>query len=313
MAGISVREQALYAAVEATPGTAETLAGTDVLQVMNLQPNPVENIRLLERQIIRSSLNPEQAVYGGALFSFQFDVELKGSGSAGSAPRLGRLLRACGMDETIVASTSVTYTPSSDMANHDTVTIGYREGPNYRVVKGCRGNVTFNLTAGEYGVLSFRMVGKIHSESEASAPVPVFETTIPRAFLGATFSIGGTSIPIEALTFDLQNNIAIAPDPNQTDGFGEIRITERNTQGTVNPEAQKISTKDFIALLRSGTTQAIQTGTIGSTAGNRWAIAVPKAYFREIGYGEREGLLTKEITFGCVEDSGDDEISIQFT
>lgn len=310
---ISVREQALYAAVEVTPGTAETLAGTDALEVQNLQPNPVENIRMLDRQIIRGSLNPAQSVYGGSLFGFQFDVELKGSGSAGSAPRLGRLLRACGMDETIVAATSVTYTPNSDMSSHDSVTIGYRDGPNFRVIKGCRGNVAINLSAGQYGVLSFTMLGKIESESEASAPAPSYETTIPRAFVGASFAIGGTAVPIEALTFDLQNTTSYSPDPNQPDGFGAIRITERNTQGTMNPEAQGINTKDFIGLLRAGTTQAIATGTIGSTTGNRWAISVPSAYFREIAFGEREAVLTNEITFGCAESSGDDEISIQFT
>lgn len=310
---ISVREQALYAAVEATPGVAETLAGSDVLQVSNLQPNPTENIRMLDRTIIRGSLNPEQSVYGGSLFGVTFDMELKGSGTAGTAPRLGRLLRACGMDETIVAATSVTYTPSSDMANHDSVTIGYRDGPNFRVLKGCRGNVSLNLTAGQYGVLSFTMVGHIESEAEDSAPEPSIESTVPRAFIGASFSIGGTAVPIEALTLDLSNTVSITPDPNSADGYGPVRVTARNTQGTVNPEAQSINTKDFIGLLRSGTTQAIQTGTIGSVEGNRFAIAIPKAYFREIGFGEREAMLTNEITFGCREDSGDDEISIQLT
>lgn len=310
---ISVREQALYAAIEDTPGTAEELAGTDVLQVSNLQANPVENLRMLDRTIIRGSLNPAQSVYGGSLFGFTFDVELKASGTAGTAPRLGRLLRACGMDETIVTSTSVTYTPSSDMENHDTVTIGYRDGPNFRVIKGCRGNVSINLTAGQYGVLSFTMVGKIESEAEESAPEPSFESTIPRAFVGASFSIGSDAVPIEALTFDLQNTISISPDPNDSDGFGVIRITERNTQGTVNPEAQGIDTKDFIGLLRSGTTQAIQTGTVGGSGGHQWAITAPKAYFREISFGEREALLTNEITFGCAENAGDDDLSIQFT
>lgn len=310
---ISIREQALYAAIEDTYGVAEELAATDVLQVQNLQPNPVENLRMLERQIIRGSLNPEQAVYGGSLFGVQFDMELKGSGSAGVAPRLGRLLVACGMAETVAADTSVTYKPSSDMANHKSVTIGYRDGPNFRVLKGCRGNVSINLTTGQYGVLTFTMVGHIESESEASAPEPSFESTIPRAFVGADFKIGGTAIPIESLTIDLSNTVAIAPNPNSADGYGAIRITARNTQGTMNPEAQSIETKDFIGLLRSGTTQAIQTGTIGSNAGNRWAISIPKAYFREIGFGEREGLLINDITFGCAESSGDDEVSIVFT
>lgn len=312
--GISVRQQGIFVAVEDTYNTAETLVGGDALQVMNLQMKPAENLRMLEREIIRASLNPEQAVYGGSLIGFSFDVEVKGSGTAGTAPILGRVLQACGLAETVVASTSVTYAPDSDLSAHKSVTIGYREGANYRIAKGCRGNVAMNFTAGQYGKLTFTMLGHISAESETAAPTPTFESTIPPAFVGATFKIGTFAAPIEALTVDLSNTVAPATNPNNTDGFGDIRITARNTQGTVNPEVEDISDKDYVALFRAGTQQAIQTGTIGGTAGNQWALSIPKAYFRNVESGDRDSLLVYSISFGAAESSSlDDEISLAFT
>ena len=41
-----------------------------------------------------------------------FEVEMAGSGTAGTAPAFGPLLKACGNSETIVTDTSVTYAPS---------------------------------------------------------------------------------------------------------------------------------------------------------------------------------------------------------
>lgn len=310
---ISTREQAIFAAVESVVGTAETLVGANAIQVMNLQFNPVESLRLIEREIIRQSLNPEKAVYGGALLGFTFDVELKGSGAAGTAPRMGVLLRACGLSETVVASTSVTYEPDSTLADHDAVTIGYMEGANYREATGCRGSVSFNMTTGEYGRASFTMVGKIESESETAAPTASYESTVPPAFLGATFQIGGDAYPIEALTLDVQNTISRSPDPNEDDGYGLIRVTARNCTGTVNPEAQAIDTKDWVGILRAGTNQAIQTGVIGGTGGNQWALTMAQTHFRNISYGDREALLINEIEFGAHDTDGTDNFALQFT
>lgn len=308
---ISTRQQAIFVAVEDVVGTAETLVGADALQIMNLQFNPTEGMRMIEREIIRQNLNPEKAVHGGSLRGFTFDVEVKGSGTEGEAPRLGRLLRACGFDETVVAATSVTYTTGSTLADHESVTIGYMEGPNYRVVKGCRGNVSAQLTTGEYARLSFTMVGHKESEAEASAPTASYESTVPPAFLGATFQIGGAAFPVESLSFDMSNTISRAPDPNQDDGYGEMRVTARNVTGSVNPEAQAIDTKDWIGILEAGTSQDIQTGVIGGTPGNQWALALDNTYFRDIGYGDREALLINDIEFGM--EDPDSDFSLQFT
>lgn len=310
---ISTREQAIYAKIESTPGTYDAPAGSDAIEVANLKVNPAENLRWIERPIIRASLNPQQGLYGGALMGFEFDVELKGSGTAGTAPRWGRLALGCGMQETVVAVTSVTYTPESTLTDHESLSIGYRAGGVYRTAKGCRGTVSLRMAAGEPAMLSFKLVGHINSEADASAPTATYETTRPPPFVGATFTIGSFASAIAELSIDLQNNVAISPDPNGTDGYGEVRVTARNTSGKVNPEAKLIATKDWIGIFRANTTQAIATGVIGGTAGNRWAVSAPAAYIRNPPFGERDELLTHELELGFSESSGDDEIAIALT
>lgn len=311
--GYSVKEQALYAELEAVAGTAETALGTDVVQVANLKPNPAENARMIEREIIRSSPNPEQAVYGGSLFGFSFDVELKGSGTIDSPPRYGRLLKACGMTETINASTSVVYTPMADLSSAPTVTLSYREGGNYRIVKGCRGTFSIDLTVGAYGKITFNMKGRIHSESAASAPTPSYEATVPRAFMGANFTVGAFAAKISKFTLDPQNNLVMPPDPNDAEGFSLPRLTSRNTKCTIDPERELISTKDWIALFRAGTNQAIATGTIGGTAGNRFAISVPNAYVRNPSAADRDELMIYELELGARDTTGADDFTITLT
>lgn len=311
--GYSTREQAIFVEVEAVSGTAETLVGADAVQVQGLKPNLAEDLRMIEREIIRSSFNPEQAVYGGSLIGFQFEVELKGSGTIDVPPRYGDLLRACGLTETVNAAASVVYTPTSTLASIESCTIGYKEGGNYRIAKGCRGTFSVDLTAGKYGKVSFSMKGRISSETAAAAPTPTTETTVPHAFVGATFVIGAYAAPISALKMDIANNVVVSPNPNDAEGFGAIRIVGRATKGSVDPERELISTKDYVGLFRAGTQQAIQTGVIGTVSGNRFALAIPKAYFRNTGAGDRDEILTYDIEFSAADTNGADDFSLTLT
>jgi hypothetical protein len=78
---------------------------------------------VVSREIIRPFLgNPEQLLANQRV-ELTFDVELTGSGAAGTAPAYGILLEACGLDVTTVASTSVTYSPLS--ASFHSATIYY--------------------------------------------------------------------------------------------------------------------------------------------------------------------------------------------
>lgn len=310
----AIKEEAIWAAIEATYNTEEAILATDVLEVENLQANPTESIKIIERNIVRSSLAPQVHQYGGSLFGFSFDTEYKGGGVAGTASRMSRLLRACGMTETLVVSTSATHEPESDTSLHDSLTFFYREGPNLRKVTGSRGTWALNVDAGGRFMLSFTFMGHIASEAVAAAPGETPETTLPPVFRGATFTAKAITTAIGKLSVDIGNTMSIAPDPNSADSFGEIRIGARKMVGSFDPEAESIAVHDFIGDLRSATEFALATGVLGTAAGNQVAVSLPRCQYVNIAPGDREALRVYEASFSAYPTAaGDDDIALQQT
>jgi hypothetical protein len=73
----------------------------------------VEDVDMEELNLQSSSLSPFPAVAGGGFARMTFETPLKGSGVAGTPPEISALFRACGLCETTVGGTSVTYAPAS--------------------------------------------------------------------------------------------------------------------------------------------------------------------------------------------------------
>ena len=95
------------AKAETTEGTAISLAGADAnFQVM--EPKFELMVPMFKREILDVALSPFAMIPGTRLGKISFKVENKGSGTAGTAPAIGKLLKACGFGETVVAVTSVT-------------------------------------------------------------------------------------------------------------------------------------------------------------------------------------------------------------
>ena len=99
-----------------------------------------------------------------------FKVELVPSGTAGTAPAWGPLLRACACAQVIVAGTSVTYNPISD--NHESVTIHLWIGGTRYVLNGARGTCIFRLNAQGIPYMEFAFKGLFAVPSEVDAADP---------------------------------------------------------------------------------------------------------------------------------------------
>lgn len=306
------KREVILAKVESTYGTDATpTAGDNAIQVENVSWSH-EGARMIDRPLTKPSIGMRQSIYGGSLMSITFDVELKGSGAAGTAPDCGALFLGCGMDETISASTSVTYAPVSTA--QDSLTIWYYQDGLLHKMTGARGSFTIQAAAGERVMASFTFTGKIGSVSDAALASPTYDSTGPLIMKGASFSVLSYSATIGVLSIDMGNSISQQPDVNDADGFGEILITGRSITGSIDPLATLEATEAWVANYRAGTAGSLTTGTIGSTAGNRLAITCGQTYYREIGPGDRDGALIYDIGFGAAETAtGDDEISVVFT
>lgn len=289
------------------------VAGTNAILV----ENPVwsfDSARMYERKPVRTSLAPLKPLYAGALVSLKFDVEVKGASAAGVAPELGPLLTACGMSETIVGATSVTYKPSSVVSTHKSITFYLHQDGVRVIITGARGKVTCSHPLGEPGKLTFEFVGHFVSRTDVALGTPTYSSIVPVPLIAIPFVVDSYSGIITKLDWDLGNAIAKPGSIAAADGFAELRITDRNVMGSFDPEQVLAATYNFVTKWTSGASVALDSGLAGSVAGNRWKVTMPAITSTEIGNADREGILTHDVKFRALETAAlDDEIAIAFT
>ena len=141
-----LRKRLIVIETESTYGTDPTPTGADAVLVRDLSITP-QSSDVVSRDLIRPYLGASQQLLANTRVECTFSVELAGSGTAGTAPQYGKALKACGLAETIVANTSVTYDPVS--TGFESVTIHYNiDGVRHKMT-GCRGSVAISANVGE--------------------------------------------------------------------------------------------------------------------------------------------------------------------
>ncbi|MBB6251428.1 phage tail tube protein [Nitrospirillum iridis] len=97
------RNSVVLAKVETTAGTdAAPVAGTDEVLVENLSIS--FNANNIQTHEVTGGLDSLDDIVGGLNGQISFDVYLKGSGTPGTAPEFGKLLKACQFSEIVTAA-----------------------------------------------------------------------------------------------------------------------------------------------------------------------------------------------------------------
>jgi len=304
------RRSVLYAKIEVTYGTDPTPTTTDAILIENLAWSH-EGLRMIDRPSVSGTMATKQQIFGGRLLSVTFSAEIKGSGSAGTAPEIGAVLQACGYSETVSGGVSVTYEPVS--TGIESVTLYLYEDGKRIIVTGCRGNVDFTYEAGNVVKGEFTMVGTPAAQTDVSLPTPVLDSTVPVPYIGGSFTVDGYSATLGSFTISSGNTVATPPSVNGAQGYGEIIITGRDINGSLDPEDELVADEDWLGNFTAGSTMAVATGAIGSSAGNILTTTLPAIYYRDLSPGDRDGINTLDISYGAVESSGDDEVTLVFT
>lgn len=272
--------------------------------------------RKMERTYSKPAMGNIVGLNIGEGLKIAFNSEIKGSGTAGTAPRHGALHRACNMTEEIVAATSVTYKPNSAVGNSDSadsVTIYFYYGGLLFKLLGARGTKTVNLTAKEYGKYGWEFTGIYGGPVDSVFPTCTFDTPVPPRFINAAFAFDGFVAVINNLTLDLANKVAQRIDANAATGITEYAVIDRNPKGKIDPEIAALATKDFFAHWAASTQSAL-TATVGSAAGNITTITAPKCQQDNApAINKRDTVLTHDISFALNPNAGNDELVIAYT
>ncbi len=311
--GLRLSNEVVYFKTEVTYNTDPTPTTTDAILVRSPTMR-AEGLRMNDRGAVRASIGKLQAVYGGQLKRFSFECEVKGSGAAGTAPEIGPLLEACGFEETVVGSTSVTYNPES--AAHESGTIYWFEGGVKRhILTGCRGTVTFRAEAGGLLIAAFEFVGHYTEPTDQSIPSPSYDSTVPRAMVGMPVAINGvTAVVCSGWEWSTNNELALPPSVSATDGYGEVQIAGREIMGQMTIESLLDATLDVDALLSAGTKFAWTSGALGATAGNIVTVSTPSSstYVRNADPGEANSIRQRTLELG-IDDAVASNFAVAFT
>ena len=308
------RKRTVLIKSEATYGTDSTPAGSDAVQVRNLEVTPVES-DVLSRDLIRPYLGASPQLIANTRVQVTFEVEYAGSGTLGTAPRYGSLLKSCGFSETVVASTSVTYAPVS--TSFSSVTIYYSTDGVRHKVTGARGTYTLNLTANQIPVINFTMTGNYVAPTDTADPTPTFTAqATPKIFNDTNTTaftlFSETDLPLQSCQLDIGNEVIYRELVNSDK---EVTIVNRSGSGSLIIEMPTLASHDFFADAVASTTGNLSI-VHGTTAGNiiTLASAANAVSLGAPSYSEDSGVVMLNLPYTLVPStSGNDEFTLAYT
>mgnify|MGYP006275491755 FL=1 len=305
------RKALILAKTETTYGTNSSPSGSDAVLVRNLDITPLD-ADVVSRDLIRPYYGNSDQLLANPRVRVTCEVELAGSGTAGTAPRYDALLKACGLASTIVASTSVTYAPVS--SSFSSCTILYNIDGVQHAVTGARGTFTMTCELGQIPTLQFEMTGIYNTPTDTAQPAVTYAAqATPLIFRDgntSAFSFFSYSGCLMSVNMQLTNSVVYRELVGCTK---QVLITDRKPAGTVSIEAPTIATKDYFSVAL-GTSTGSLTFLHGTTAGNRVTFTSLQSDVTQPTYSDSDGIAMLNIPYVALPTTaGNDEFSLAFT
>jgi len=319
MATRYILNTAILAKIETTYGVdASPTEGANALLVSNVSLNPL-NATNVSRDLIRPYLGGSEQLVGTAYIEISFDIELSGSGAAGTAPAYGPLLRACGFAETVAASVRVEYNPVTPVV--DAVSIYYFSDGVKHVARGCRGDLSIKMNSKARPVLSFKFLGLDGGVIAASpaaltltafkTPAVVSEANTGDITLGCTYTVatptltGGTGYPSQGIELAIGNSVSYVP----LLGGESVEITKREVTAKIMLDLTAAQEVTFMAAVKANTVQSV--GLMhGTAAGSKVMVFMPASQLINPAKQDVNGKLMIAYDLRAVPSSGNDELKI---
>ena len=266
------RKRSILAKAESSYGSDPTPTGSaNYVQVIDLNIEPIVSDEV-SRDLIRPYMGNYEVIPANTRVNVTFDVEMSGSGSAGQSPKYGAILKACGLSETVVSSTSVTYAPVTTPSSSVTLFVNY-DGVRHKVT-GARGTFSMSCEVNQIPRISFSLTGIFNAPTDTALPtVTVSNQASPLIFKnGSTsnFAIFGFAAALQSWSLDFNNEVIYR---ELVGGTKEVLITDRRPAGTVVVEAVALSAHNFFTDY-TGTSTGTNTWLHGTVAGNKVTVSL---------------------------------------
>jgi hypothetical protein len=286
MANRFIRNTFILVKTEVTYGTDSVPTGAaNAMLVSNVAfDTPVEEVNV-DRSLITGFMGNYEQLTASRSVPLGFDIELTGSGTAGTAPAWSAAMKASGWAEAVTASTRVDYTPVSTGFPSATVYV-HDDGVLHKIT-GWRGTVTIRMNLNNIPVLSFQGRGLYNAPTAAANPVPVYtafkQPQIPtnansgmltfgatHTATGAPTLTGGTTYPSQGIEYTHSNTVEHEP----LIGSESVEITDRAPNASFMVDAAATEEVAFLAQVTSNTLQSVGF-THGTVVGQKVLLYMP--------------------------------------
>lgn len=310
MSAMRWKRKVILAKVEGTYGTDSTpAAATDAILARNVAIDPLE-LNYDQREFVLPWFGTFGKIPSGGFVKISFEVEAAGSAAAGTAPAYGPLLKACGMGETIVGATSVTYAPVSTEGSVSMYM--YIDGRLHKIL-GALGTCKLAFNAGKVPVYQFSFIGLFAVPTDIAIVTPTLTAYIKPVAVNKVNTTPATLFTYSAKFVSLVADIGNVLTPRQYVNDEAVGFVDRKTTGQVAIEDELIAAKDWWTIVKNGTTGALAF-THGTVAANKIQLNGPVVQLTEPKLSESNGIsiLTMNMEF-IPSNAGNDEFSIVYT
>lgn len=265
-----------------------------------------------ERTNCKAYFGHNQVLVSAVRRKLSFEVEFGGAGSPlGVAAPYSPLLKACAMNQVIVATTSLAHSPITAVT--DSATKYFWIGDKKYIMVGCRGNVKWKFTAGKIPTMMFDFTGLLPAASDVvddsgyggALTLTAWKQPMPVNFANTTgFSVHGFGASeLYSLEIDLGNQVVPRNKPNAED----VVITGRKPTCTISIGEPTLALKNFYTN-QKGAVLDVLSITHGVGAGNIINGASPKMQIETIDMGSEDNVRTLNIKGRLLPNTGNDEI-----
>lgn len=306
------RKRTILAKIETTYGTDPTPTGAaNAILVKNLSVTPQE-VTLVSRDTVRPALGNFQNIAAAIYAKVDMEVEIAGSGTAGTVPGYGVLLRACGLSETISAGVSVIYQPISSA--FESATLYFNVDGVLHKMTGARGTVSMSLTIFGIPTYKFSFTGIYSAVTDTAAPTVTLTAFQAPLAVNNTNTTGLTlhgyaSAVLSDLSLDLGNTVVYR---SLVGGTQQVLLTDRKAMGSATIEATTVAAKDWWTASQNATLSTLAI-THGTVAGNKVAFTAPAVQISKPTYSEKDMVQMLQMGLILVPSTSNDELVITLT
>lgn len=301
---------------ESTYGTSSAPATTDALLFTELEVEQLA-LELAERETIQAFMGHRASLVTQRSVAVNPTVEFAASGTAGTAPRWGALMKACGCSETIVPASpgpgSVTYGPVSSGFSSYTLDF-YADNGSTQIVAGIRGNAEITMEAGSIPTLAFSQMGLFAAPTALALPTPTYSAqgapVVVNSANTTSVSVHGVSACLSSFSFSLGVEMVFRQLAGCTQ---QVIITDRKPTGSITIELPAFATQNFLNLCSTQATGAISWVHSGG-AGNIITFTASTCAFDAPSISEMDQVTMITLPFRALPSgSGNNEFSLALT